>query len=271
VIETDYCSLIFSTPPGVEPQGTVLLIHGLTACPDEMRELAEQIHEKGYEVRVPCLAGHGTDVANLSKIRASSWHDDVLSVFSVCSEQMPVYVGGASFGALFSLMLAIRFPALVSGVFLLAPPIVFRSRAVECFCRLFSVLPEVLIDRLGSLPKSKRGEGVFVRKRRAYKRHSLSAVVRMFKVRNSQLENLSKVTAPVVVLQDPEDHHVSLESIDFLKAGLSNTSLTVEWIPNGEHELTVGKQATLVSEKILAFLEDVSAVAGVEEEFCQER
>ncbi len=50
----------------------VMLVHGLTGAPSEMRYLARQLRRRGFSVRVPLLAGHGVDSATLLR---TTWHD----------------------------------------------------------------------------------------------------------------------------------------------------------------------------------------------------
>lgn len=53
----------------------VLLIHGLMAAPEEVREWAEFLHQKGLTVYAPRLAGHGTSCKDLSTRRYEDWLD----------------------------------------------------------------------------------------------------------------------------------------------------------------------------------------------------
>jgi carboxylesterase len=50
----------------------VVLVHGFTGTPYEVRYLGEQLSRDGYTVRAPLLPGHGTSIAELDK---TTWHD----------------------------------------------------------------------------------------------------------------------------------------------------------------------------------------------------
>lgn len=45
--------------PGVEYRGTVVLLHGFSACPQQFFELAEDLAAAGYRSVLPLLPGHG--------------------------------------------------------------------------------------------------------------------------------------------------------------------------------------------------------------------
>jgi esterase/lipase len=47
----------------------IVLIHGLTNSPRQFRELAQQFHERGYNVIVPRLPQHGLEPANISHLK----------------------------------------------------------------------------------------------------------------------------------------------------------------------------------------------------------
>ena len=55
----------------------VLLIHGYTGAPGEMRLLGEFLHRKGYTVLGVLLPGHCTTPKNLSKYTFDDWYAEV--------------------------------------------------------------------------------------------------------------------------------------------------------------------------------------------------
>ncbi|MBK7539790.1 MAG: alpha/beta fold hydrolase [Myxococcales bacterium] len=100
----------------------VLCVHGFTSTPFEVRGLAESLHQRGFTVLGPRLAGHGTSVANLA---TTTWHDWVRSVDEgyarLRQHTSRVAVVGQSLGGLLALHLAAREPALAAVVSLAAP------------------------------------------------------------------------------------------------------------------------------------------------------
>lgn len=59
----------------------VLLIHGMTGAPGEMKFLAKRLHRRGLSVSAPLLAGHGLDEAELLKTGWPEWLDSVRRAF----------------------------------------------------------------------------------------------------------------------------------------------------------------------------------------------
>jgi carboxylesterase len=89
----------------------VLLIHGLTGAPSEMRPLARRLHRAGFDVSVPQLAGHGENEATLLKTSWRDWLDSARSAYGRLAQQVDeVYVAGICVGGALGLALCAERP-----------------------------------------------------------------------------------------------------------------------------------------------------------------
>ncbi|WP_394538862.1 alpha/beta fold hydrolase [Lysobacter enzymogenes] len=126
----------------------VLLIHGLTGTPHEMRLLGKGLQRAGYTVHGMQLAGHCGDEADLL---ATDWRDWYASVERAADELRGnvdrLYVAGLSMGALLSLLLAARRPDWVCGVGVLGATFRYDGWNMPAIGRLSFLLP--LFKRLG--------------------------------------------------------------------------------------------------------------------------
>mgnify|MGYP006299924079 FL=1 len=52
----------------------LLLLHGYTGSPAEMRYLGERLHEKGFTVSIPRYPGHVTSLYEMVKTSAHDWY-----------------------------------------------------------------------------------------------------------------------------------------------------------------------------------------------------
>jgi carboxylesterase len=85
----------------------VLLIHGMTGAPGEMKFLAKRLHRRGFSVAAPLLAGHGTDEAHLLASRWQDWLDSTRQAFDALkADHDEVYVAGICVGGALGLALA---------------------------------------------------------------------------------------------------------------------------------------------------------------------
>ena len=98
----------------------VLLVHGFSATPWEMRPLAEVLTRRGFSCLAVRLPGHGTSPEDLATRRWEEWSTAVLSGYDRLARHFPrVYVAGLSTGSLLALILAGRRE--VAGIVLLSP------------------------------------------------------------------------------------------------------------------------------------------------------
>ena len=106
-------SITKGAEPYLLPAGKkgVLLVHGFTGSPAEMRLLGEYLHEQNFTVLGVRLPGHGTCVEELAKMRWKHWYGAVLDGFNmlkdICAD---VSVVGLSMGGLLALKLAAEEP-----------------------------------------------------------------------------------------------------------------------------------------------------------------
>jgi carboxylesterase len=107
---------------------TVVLIHGLTGTPNEMRFLANYLNRKGYTVICPRLANHGESIRVLKHTPWQEFYGSVRRLFTegeLKDHKGAIFTGGLSMGALLALLLADEFPEKVSGVCCLAPTLFY--------------------------------------------------------------------------------------------------------------------------------------------------
>lgn len=126
----------------------VLLIHGLTGTPTEMRYVGNCLQRAGFSVLGVQLAGHCGDVEDLL---ATGWRDWAASVTQAADQLREdvdhLFVAGLSMGAVLALKLAIDRPAQVDGLGLYGTTFFHDGWATPPIGRLSFLLP--LATRLG--------------------------------------------------------------------------------------------------------------------------
>lgn len=90
----------------------VLLVHGMTGAPGEMKFLAKRLHRRGFSVAAPLLAGHGVDEANLLRTRWQDWLGSVREAYAGLKRDYDdVYIAGICVGGALGLALAAEDPS----------------------------------------------------------------------------------------------------------------------------------------------------------------
>jgi carboxylesterase len=101
----------------------VLLVHGFTGTPQNVRPLADYLARRGLAVAAPRMPGHGTTAEDLDRTGPEDWlaaaEEALAEMKARCST---VFVAGISMGGTLTLELARRHPEL-AGVVVMAAPV----------------------------------------------------------------------------------------------------------------------------------------------------
>lgn len=95
----------------------VLLIHGFTGSPPEMRRVGDYLNARGFTVSGPLLPGHGATPAEMNRCRWTDWTGHAEKALAELRARCRrVFVGGLSMGSLLTLHLAAHHPDLPGAI-----------------------------------------------------------------------------------------------------------------------------------------------------------
>lgn len=224
-----------------------LLIHGFTGSPGEVRLLGEFLHQKGYTVYGVLLAGHGTSPADL---RSTTWQDWTRSaereLATMRNRCRRVYLVGFSMGGLIALHLGARHQ--VDGLVTLATPMRLRARGVGLLH-----LIQFIRDYVPNRPR--RPE--IAAYAEAYPLMPLRSVVQLLKLIKEVRGKLSRVSAPLLVVQGEEDRAVDPCSARVIYNGVSSGHKRLAWFAGAGHLLVLEPCRDLVFRAVVDFLREV--------------
>src|SRR5882757_3700158 len=141
----------------VGDERAVLVLHGITGTPYEVRPIAEALGRAGWSVQAPMLAGHGLTLGDLAVTTWPDWlasAEAALDLLSAASGGRPVAVVGFSMGGLLALRLARLHPERIAALVVIAAPLRLRSfqvRGIRALSRLplnFQKLPYASVPKL---------------------------------------------------------------------------------------------------------------------------
>jgi len=122
----------------------VLLIHGLTGTPAEMRFVGKGLHRADYTVYGMQLAGHCGSEGDLLKTGWRDWRRSVSEAADkLLAEVDHLFVAGLSMGAVLALQLAIDRPRQVAGLGLYGSTFFYDGWTIPRLARLSFMLPLV--------------------------------------------------------------------------------------------------------------------------------
>ena len=237
-----------------------LLVHGFTGSPPELLPLGEYLAGCGCAVEAPLLAGHGTDIKDLSRTSWRDWLDSAKSGLKRLKSQPleRVFLIGLSMGGLLCLYLAQqeccrKQPA--AGVVTLNSPIWLRDQRTRLafWLRLANRLNRAWFSEVNKhlrpVPREQANALRF-----AYDTVSPAAVSQLLGLILQVKKVLDRVKCPALVIQSREDETVSPRSAEFIYRRLGSREKRLCWLEKSSHLLTLGPEAMQVFEAVEGFI-----------------
>lgn len=213
---------------------SVLLIHGFTACPFEMRELGQYLYNRCYNVFGVRLAGHGTSIVDFTNSNGKDWENSTrkgLAIAALLGYETVVI--GESMGGALAVLLAQTFPSLVHQLVLCAPCFQirdFRSRFAGW----------KFVQRLMPYYNSTLQYGW--QYDYWYTTVPLTAVAELVKIARKACLTGSGITVPTLLIQAENDQMVQPQGARRYFNSLSKVApgqKELKTLPDGHHNLTV--------------------------------
>ncbi len=229
----------------------VFLSHGYTATTAEVRLFAKRLHEKGYTVAGPLLAGHGTQPADLNQVTWQDWVAGGEQVYQQLKSRCEhVFLGGESMGGLVALMLASRHPE-VSGVMLYAPAIQLNMSTVDKI-KLYLGSSFMPYAKRESLEMSAYWQGY-------HPELPTKGILQLLKFQDAVKKNLPNIAQPIVVFQGRKDMTVNPQAGDIILRSVASTRKEHHWMEGSGHPILIDGELDEVTDLSLNFMELILA------------
>ena len=220
-------------PENTKHKTGVLMIHGYSATPGELKPLAENIHKKyGLPVMGVRLTGHGTSPHALCDVDEKDWLESVRRGYDILSGYVDdIVVIGFSMGGTLSLNLVENEFEKVIKIISVCAPLDVRDKNIK-FTRFVNALNQLLPGRLSfmrfsghlsSSPHLNYGPRAI---------HSLAALERLMR---STEKGLYRITCPVHIIQATQDRTVMPESAKRIFDRISAEIKTLDFIETTHH------------------------------------
>ncbi len=253
----------------------VLLLHGLTGMPSEMRPLKKALEAEGYQVAVPLLPGHGADA---SALLASTWGDwlqgaktALLALRETCDV---VFVGGLSMGSLLAAMLSADPACGVSGLIMISPTLFYDGSSTPITRYLLPLVdwspflgrilswkerpPFGLKDErlqkiiAKSIEAAKQGEGTNFG---LFETH-VGALRQLKLLARVLCQQAAQVQCAALILHSMEDTIATPKNAFEMYQLLGSAQKQVCLLQGGDHVLTVDLCKGQVNQAVLKFIEE---------------
>jgi carboxylesterase len=226
-----------------------LVLHGFTSSLDTVNLLTKSLENRGADVAMPVLRGHGTVPEHLFRVHWRDWVADaraaLLSVAPTDRDQ--VVVAGNSVGAMVACVVAAEFPNRVKRLALMAPAFSFRSRLVH----LLPVLKKVYRTWSGN-PEYADPDLMYTNTN--YLRFPIEAFEQVLALTKVTEDLLRHVVCPVGTFYAKNDPVVPPSVLKLLDKKLGSGPTTRHIYKRSFHELLQDTEAEKVNQDVVSFL-----------------
>ncbi|MFA6281573.1 MAG: alpha/beta fold hydrolase [Candidatus Omnitrophota bacterium] len=259
-------------------KAAILLIHGITGTPSEMRYLAKFFNKAGYTVLCNTLPHH---CSSLKELKKATWQEIAescaLDLKSLKEEHGKVFVGGLSMGALLSMHLAYKFSADVRGIIAFAPTLFYDGWAVHKGQALlpfawhipylrnridirenppYGLKDENLRNTIhafySNAPKADASEKVvmfgspFFPLASLYQHHQFSKIVK---------KEMPHIKTPILIMHAKEDDMTSIKNARYCLGHIGSSDKSLIVLEDSYHMITIDKEREKVALEATKFLD----------------
>lgn len=257
----------------------VILIHGLTGTPNELKFLAHYLNKRGYSVICPRLANHGKP---LRVLKNTTWQDFYESVRKVVSSDesvsnaKAVFTSGLSMGALLALLLADEFKERIAGVSCLAPTLFYdgwNTPMSKYFLPLAYTPLKHFFYFKEDPPYGVRNEAIQRRVHKYYSKARLDSMenvaqygypffpVTLLHQLHLLVKHLNKklpsLEVPVQLIQAKDDDMTSIKNSKHIYDRIKSEDKEMIFLYNSYHVISIDQERNLVAGKMEGFFNHI--------------
>ena len=261
----------------------VILIHGLTGTPNEMKYLATYLNKRGYTVICPKLANHGE---SLWLLKNTTWQEfyaslkEVLTTGDMAGFQGPIFISGLSMGSLFALMLADEFRDRICGVSCLAPTLFYdgwntplsklffpfahtplRYLAYFKESHPYGIKNEIIQQRIHKYYSTASLDDVEDAEQYGYPYFPVTLLYQLQLMVKHLTRKLPRMDFPIQLIQAKDDDVASVKNSKFIYDSVNSKMKEMVLLYNSYHVITADQERETVAEKVTDFFERVGALS----------
>ncbi len=229
----------------------ILLLHGFTGTPAEMKYLGERISRSGYSLYIPRYPGHGTSLEEMVLTESRDWYisarEALIELMNYCQE---VYLVGMSMGGILSILLAREFP--IKRIALLSVPASIKEKSIY-------ITPIVGIFKK-ILWRMDPTKGVSCEEARSYHVcYNMGIPTRqswqLLRLIRRAMKNLPDVHADALLIQSKNDSIIPRNSIDSIYKRIGSMVKEKVLLERSDHAITIDFEKDIVADKIIEFFD----------------
>ncbi len=225
----------------------ILLIHGYTGEPSSMEYLFNYFKNKGYNIELPLLPGHGTTWTDMEKVNWVEWRDKVEDSYNLLRNRTKeIFVCGLSMGGALAINLASNHPEikgliLINHIYNYSEPGLALTPILKFFIRRIGALGGDIKD-----PASHES---------AYDCNPLHSAAELKKLIDVNKKIIHKIRQPVLMFKSSEDHVIPIKSTISTFKNVRSEHKEMIILKNSYHVATLDYDKDIITVKMDKFID----------------
>ena len=226
----------------------VLLVHGFTGTPKEMREMGGYLHKQGFSVLGIRLTGHATNPNDLLRVRWEDWLasvEDGYHLLKNLSEQ--IIIAGLSMGGVLSLLFASKYN--VASVIAMSTPYDLPPDPRRKF------LP-VIWPLIKNIPKGEPDwdDPTVEEGHISYPAYPTKAIIELSMLMKEMQDALKRIEIPTLLMHSEKDGGVPIENMYDIYTNLGSINKKMVTLGQSGHVIVRDSEKEKVFSEVVSFI-----------------
>ncbi len=257
-------SLDFILKHNDKPKSAVLLFHGLTGSPFELKKYGQFLYNNGYDVFAECLPGHGENWEEIYTVKYQDWLDFAYSKYEkLKSAYENVYVYGLCLGAVLAIAVAEKYN--VDGIIALSTTLYldgwrlpwykcFMPFALSTILRFYYKYPECEPHGVKNLKTRNAIKKILEKGEVGMNDFPMTGFYELLKLSALVRKKLKNVKSPILIIHSKEDDLTSTKSAEIVYKNISSINKEYIILYDSYHMVLYDNEKEFVFNKSLEFL-----------------
>ncbi len=251
----------------IKPKGAVLLFHGLTGSPFELKKYGQFLYNNGYDVFAECLPGHGEKFEEIYTVKYQDWLDFAYSRFVKLKYRYEnVFVSGLCLGAVLALAVGIKYRTQVSGIISLSTTLYldgwrlpwykcFMPIALNTIIRFYYNYPECDPHGVKNLKTRNAIKKLLEKGEVGMNDFPMTGFKELLDLSSYVRKNLNRIISPILLIHSKEDDLTSTKSAEVVYKNISSKDKEYIVLYDSYHMVLYDNEKEFVFEKCLRFID----------------
>ncbi len=253
-------------------KGAVLLFHGLTGSPFELKKYGQFLYSNGYDVYAECLPGHGEKFEEIYTIKYQDWLNFAYTRFDILKKQYDkVFVSGLCLGAVLALAVGIKFKNDVAGIIALSTTLFLDGWRLPWYKCFMPVAFATIVRFYYSYPECEPHGVKNIKTRNAVKKllakgdvgmndFPMTGFFELLKLSAFVRKNLKNLISPILIIHSKDDDLTSLKSAKVVYKNISSEDKEYIILYDSYHMVLYDNEKEFVFNKAIEFIENHNKV-----------